>query len=752
MKKITLKGIFSMALMAACFSSFAQKAKQITPNQSQFELTEATKQNIEETGFARCLSVENQRILQQNSKQYTNEQFEEWLAPHVAKIKADREAGRAQMAVYNIPVVIHIIHNGDPVNTPGNATSENISDAQAASQINVMNQDYRKLAGSPGDGPGVDVEINFCLAQQDANGNPTNGIIHHNITPYSNTATPAVVDDWETRADVETMKTNTQWDPTKYINFWSIKPGGAPLNAGGLQGLLGYAQFPDNTPGLGGLNPSGGAANTDGVVAGFSAFGTNAENDGSFILNATYNLGRTMTHEVGHWLGLRHVWGDGDCSVDDFCADTPNSGAPNYNCTTNDSCTGAANPGNDPIENYMDYTNDACMDRFTQDQKDRMQAIMAQSPRRMELNSSIGCQAPTAVTFTLVPSPTSQSNCGSDSVDYTVNMTALNGFNETTTFSASGLPGGAAAAFSPTTLNGTGSTTMTISGLNSATDGNYTITITGTSTSETKNTTVSLTVGTGNCAVSATVPYKTAITRVTFNTIDRASSTPDGIGADDQTDGYSDITQTVVSTTVNRESSYNLSVNVDADGEYRTQTKVWIDWNQNCVFDASEEYDLGNANVTAAANFDIATVNSPLSVTVPANAVLGNTIMRVATIYSQPAAPYNYPTACGVQTDGEVEDYRIVVDPSLSIAQSDFATFVVTPNPSNGFINLTVSTSDSVKYSIFDIRGRKISERVLQNNSAVFNQDVNLGDLSSGMYIFTVESGAKKATQKIVIE
>jgi hypothetical protein len=449
MKKITLKG----CLLALAATGFMQvqgqqlqslgannlpKQLQAQPGNQSFELTAETKRGIQETGYGRCLSVENEAILQKtDSKRYTDAQFEEFLAPHIAKIKADRLAGKSQMAIYNIPVVIHIVHNGNAVNTNGAAANENISTAQAISQIDVMNEDYRRLASTPGGanstGVAVDVEINFCLAVTDPSGNPTTGIVRHNITPYTNTATPGTPDDWELRSDVETMKTNTQWDPTKYMNMWSIKPGGQSLQNGGLTGLLGYAQFPSNS-GLGGLNTNGGAASTDGVVAGYDAFGTLADNDGSFVLNPTYNLGRTMTHEVGHWLGLRHIWGDGNaydptgvngtvqgsCPVDDYCVDTPNARAANYSCVSNNNCGAGA----EQVENYMDYTNDACMDTFTQDQKDRMQAVMAVSPRRMELNASTACSpnAPYIAFANVTSSANEGTDCAFTDYSFAVNI------------------------------------------------------------------------------------------------------------------------------------------------------------------------------------------------------------------------------------------------------------------------------------------------------------------------------------------
>ena len=401
MKKITLKG----CLLALAVTGFMQSKAQQLPmakmntssvqlQEQSFQLTSETKRSIETTGYGRCLTVENEAILRnKDSKRFSEEQFEEWLAPKIAEIKADEAAGKLQ-AVYTIPVVIHVVHDGNAVNTNGNGSNENISDAQVISQIQVLTDDYRRIGtrgGANTTGAAVDVEIEFCLAVTDPSGNPTTGIVRHNITPYSNAQTPGTTDDWEIRSDVETMKTNTQWDPTKYMNMWSIKPGGNALDHPtnpGLSGLLGYAQFPSNS-GLGGLNTNGGAASTDGVVAGYSAFGNDDVDDGSFALNASYNLGRTMTHEVGHWLGLRHIWGDSACGGNgDYCNDTPDSDAANYNCAAHTSCGTS-----DQYQNYMDYSYDYCMDTFTADQKARVVAVMQNSPRRGILNASTACQA-----------------------------------------------------------------------------------------------------------------------------------------------------------------------------------------------------------------------------------------------------------------------------------------------------------------------------------------------------------------------
>ena len=337
-------------------------------------------------GYSRCSTTEYEDyLLKKNPKRLSAIQFENWIAPIIATEKQKNKNNKTQQTqvVYNIPVVIHVIHNGAPVNTIASHTSENISYAQAVSQIIVMNQDFRRMAGTPGNGStgynlGVDCEINFVLAKQDPNGLATNGVNRVNMGQAA----------WSEENVDNIVKPQTQWNPTKYLNMWVVKLVDDTI--------LGYAQFPSGST-LQGIGGTGGAAETDGVVASYDAFGTMAANDGSFVLNQSYNLGRTMTHEVGHWLGLRHIWGDDDqctpanSTTGDYVADTPDSNIENYDCVTISHCT-----GNDMIENYMDYTNDACMNTFTAGQKARMVAVMTNSIRRKELASSNGGTAGTA--------------------------------------------------------------------------------------------------------------------------------------------------------------------------------------------------------------------------------------------------------------------------------------------------------------------------------------------------------------------
>ena len=291
MKKFVLKlGVASLLL---CTSSFAQQRQCASHDVYQKQLTQ-------DPQFA-----QKQRDIESYTQNY--------IANGGSKRASMLQRG---VSVYNIPVVVHVLYN---------TTAQNISDAQVQSQIDVLNKDFQLNNADTTKIPTAfkslvaDCKIQFCLAKRDPNGAATTGIIHKSTTKTS------------FGSDDGVKKSSTggddAWNSSQYLNLWVCNLGG---------GLLGYAQFP------------GGAAATDGVVILYSAFGSTG------TVSAPYNLGRTATHEVGHWLNLRHIWGDANCG-DDLVGDTPKQQTSNFSCPTYPHVTCSNGANGDMFMNYMDY-------------------------------------------------------------------------------------------------------------------------------------------------------------------------------------------------------------------------------------------------------------------------------------------------------------------------------------------------------------------------------------------------------------
>ena len=262
-------------------------------------------------------------------------QIENTLAQQAEFILSRNSSRASNDTIYTIPVVVHVIHNGG---------AENISDSQIVSQIKVLNEDFRKMLGTNGDGNGVDTKIQFCLAHKTPDGKCCNGIVRvkSTLTNHQNYQ----------RADLAML---SSWDATRYLNIYIVKT---------MQGgTLGYSSYP------------GSPANQDGAVIRHSAFGTLGTVTGS------NNLGRTASHELGHWFGLNHTFQD-SCGTDvcadgDHVCDTPPVAEPNFGCPASvNSCHNDVPDLNDLTDDYMDYTDDVCKSEFTAGQAARMQATM----------------------------------------------------------------------------------------------------------------------------------------------------------------------------------------------------------------------------------------------------------------------------------------------------------------------------------------------------------------------------------------
>lgn len=306
------------------------------------------------------------------------DEFEQWIQPLIAQQEAAALTAKSSgvNVVYTIPVVFHVIHNGTAVNA-----GFNISDAQILSQLAALNEDYRRLNTDTTNTPGVfkpaavDCEIQFCLAKRDPNDNTTTGIDRINRNTAGFTAPPYT----QSYID-QTIKPATIWNINKYLNIWVVPD----YSTSGFP-LLGHATFPSGS-GLLGISGNFGTATSDGVVVWYRACGRVGN------LDPSYNKGRTLTHEIGHWLGLRHIWGDGTCASD-FCNDTPAQQTPNYGCPNFPSvsnCTGNS-PNGDQFMNYMDYCDDICLNMFTANQKTRMVTVLNNAPVRINQRNSNAC-------------------------------------------------------------------------------------------------------------------------------------------------------------------------------------------------------------------------------------------------------------------------------------------------------------------------------------------------------------------------
>ncbi len=315
----------------------------------------------------RCASSENNRI--SRTLKFNEEQFR--------KIRSSLIIDEEKLI--RIPVVVHVIHNvsGNPTSS---GPSANISDQQIQSQIKVLNDDYRRKTGSRGfntNPVGVDMRIEFYLATRDPQGKPSTGI----------TRTFNSQELFDVFDDNALLSSIAYWDSEKYLNIWvtSLK-----------DNYLGLAEFP--TGEFNGLELDEISPKIDGIMIDHTVFG----NRTGTATTGIYSYGRTLTHEVGHWLGLLHIWGDEFCG-DDYCSDTPPQERGNLSTSCNlkySFCNG--NKTLNMSENFMDYSPDSCMSVFTVEQSRRVRAILELSKRRKRLITNAEFNLPVVSKLTLI--------------------------------------------------------------------------------------------------------------------------------------------------------------------------------------------------------------------------------------------------------------------------------------------------------------------------------------------------------------
>lgn len=339
-----------------------------------------------------------------------------------------------QDEILTIPVVVHIVYNN---------AAQNLHDSVIHEQILSLNEDYGRsnadTVNMRSDFETIvgDTRIRFVLASVDPNGNATNGITRTNTSTASFGSLAMAFGDM---SEVEKVKSTAQggidpWDQSKYMNIWvcnmSINFGGSETTA-----LLGYATPPD------GLShwPAGSVDGLeDGVVIQYQCFGRNNPNplempDQSGSGTNTIEVrGRTVTHEVGHYLGLRHIWGDGDCTAQDGVDDTPNATAQSdFDCDdTKNTCTdNIASLGDlpDMIENYMDYSAETCQNSFTNGQKGIMYGVLENERYDLVHNNPASVEEQVLFALDIFPNPSKGIfNLQSDLFNYDVKVMSIDG-------------------------------------------------------------------------------------------------------------------------------------------------------------------------------------------------------------------------------------------------------------------------------------------------------------------------------------
>lgn len=477
------------------------------------------------------------------------------------------------MSTVNIPVVVHVIYN---------TSSQNITDAQIQSQIDVLNEDFQRTNADKINTPSVfsnvaaNSEITFCLATINPSGAPTTGITRTSTSKISFTSDDAV--------KYTSSGGKDAWPAGKYLNLWVCNLGG---------GLLGYAQFP------------GGASATDGVVINYQYFGRN----GSAL--APYNKGRTGTHEVGHWLNLRHIWGDASCG-NDYVADTPVQQTSNYGCPSFPHSTCSNGSNGDMFMNYMDYTDDACMNMFSLGQKSRMQTLFTSSGARASLLTSNGCG-------------------GSSTPSY--------------------------------------------------------------------------------CASSGSNTGYEYISNVKLNTIN--NTTP-------ASGGYANYT--TISTSLTKGSSYIITLTPGfSSSTYTEYFKVWIDYNNDMVFDASENVYTSSGSASAVSG----------TFTVPSTAATATTRMRVSMSDGAISGP------CASFTYGEVEDYSINLIASTTSSCGTPAGLSATSITSS---SATLNWSAVSSASSYNVRYKPTSSTTWINTNSTSTSKSISGLSASTQYEFQVQA------------
>jgi hypothetical protein len=680
--------------------------------------------------------------------------------------------GQGGRAITTIPVVVHVVYDqAVPV--------QNISDAQIQSQIDILNQDFSgtnsEISGSNFNSTAFPLgvfnglvsnpEIQFCLASQDPNGFSTTG-----ITRKASTRT-----NWDTDTSLKRSASGgvDPWDRSKYLNIWVCRISLSTANV-----VLGYAQLP------------GGDPTTDGVVVDYRFFG----NIGTAV--SPFNKGRTATHEIGHWLNLKHIWGDASCG-DDLVSDTPKQNAANTGCPVYphlSTCTGT------PVEmtmSYMDYTNDACMYMFSTGQKARMKAVLSSGAARGSLSSSPGC-LPSNPNFCYSPSNLKVTNIAINTASFNWPQTA-NAINYSFEYKISNASAWTAVNLTTNSINISGLLGSTI--YNARVKSNCSnggslyspiISLTtlapptcnvpsGITTTNIKATSATSTWAAVANVIHYTYEYKistattwTVVPQVMGNTFQMTGLTPAKTynvrirtNCNGMTSAYS-ATKNFTTLAVcagdtesnNTAATFKVTLKSGTAVNGKIGTSTDVDW-----------YKF--ANTSSAKNIRVTLTNLPADYNV--ELYFGTTALVASSVnvgllneeikYNNGQVGTYYIKVVGVNASFDNNNcYRLLAQNSSaayrlgSTGMSDIALpvekeLLVFPNPSNHEVTLVLPFGENSKgiLSIFDLTGQMVSSESVVSNESMLSLKKDIFDYKPGVYFVTFKSGSDIYTQKLVV-
>ena len=633
---------------------------------------------------------------------------------------------RLPNGVLQVPVVVHVMHKGETI-----GTGTNISDEEVKLGLKYLNNYWRSISDTYGDGDGVDMKIEFVLAIQDPNGNMTNGIDRVDLSTDD-----AYVNNGVNRrensgiSDTE-LKAYSVWDPYRYYNVWIIDEIDNTNCFTGTSYIAGYAYYA-------------------------SAHGQSV--DGSVVLICTYleEGSNTWAHEMGHALNLPHTF-DGDDPDNGICGDDGIPDTPEHirtsgitpsiywDCgtTTSNNCdlafnqvinpetgyTRSSGTHQDHMFNHMDYS--GCSSEFTGGQ--RNVATNALTAGRGSRKSYFEGSALVPVAAAVVDFNSPSIICLGDVTTFTdlsantPNSFTNNGYDNISF--AWTFDNGADAAITSTDQNpsiifsnsGTYDVTLEITNLQ------------GTSSLTKQNsfiiTSSSLPTYCEVTSLNSSGNYGTGVTRVSFNNLSNITSTSN----------VSPIVRDFrcsKNTQINVDISYDLTVDYNAINDYSQRATVWIDWDNNGTFDSDEKVLDDNVDSGNAGSY-----SATVSVTPPTDVVTGIPLtMRVISVTRDSG------NSCGEGLIKRADEYGVLVNATLNTKTVNTSQLKLFPNPVQDELTLTLQNNAPLSaYEIYDISGKKVMTSTLNPSNRI-----QVSELSKGMYFMKIKAGNLEMIGKFI--